>query len=55
MRRHPLKGDRGFYAELTQFITFSDDHFVPGGSRWRAIILKKKRRTAWRPRCWMKG
>ncbi|MCT8151363.1 hypothetical protein H0Z13_26760, partial [Klebsiella aerogenes] len=24
MRRHPLKGDRGFYAELTQFITFSD-------------------------------
>ena len=29
MRRHPLKGDRGFYAELTQFITFSDDHFVP--------------------------
>ena len=25
MRRHPLKGDRGFYAELTQFITFSDD------------------------------
>ncbi|WP_024547553.1 exoribonuclease II [Siccibacter turicensis] len=29
MRRHPLKGDRGFYAELTQFITYSDDHFVP--------------------------
>ncbi|MGY5956925.1 exoribonuclease II [Kosakonia sp. BK9b] len=29
MRRHPLKGDRGFYAELTQFITFADDHFVP--------------------------
>lgn len=29
MRRHPLKGDRGFYAELTQFITFSDDHFAP--------------------------
>ena len=29
MRRHPLKGDRGFYAELTQFITFGDDHFVP--------------------------
>lgn len=29
MRRHPLKGDRTFYAELTQFITFADDHFVP--------------------------
>ncbi|WP_448669387.1 exoribonuclease II [Enterobacter mori] len=29
MRRHPLKGDRAFYAELTQFITFGDDHFVP--------------------------
>jgi len=29
MRRHPLKGDRGFYAELTKFITFGDDHFVP--------------------------
>ncbi|MGY6029674.1 exoribonuclease II [Phytobacter sp. AG2a] len=29
MRRHPLKGDRTFYAELTQFITFGDDHFVP--------------------------
>jgi exoribonuclease-2 len=29
MRRHPLKGDRGFYAELTQYITYGDDHFVP--------------------------
>ncbi|HEY4437938.1 MAG TPA: exoribonuclease II [Lelliottia sp.] len=29
MRRHPLKGDRGFYAELTHFITYGDDHFVP--------------------------
>ena len=29
MRRHPLKGDRSFYAGLTQFITFGDDHFVP--------------------------
>ncbi|XNM46730.1 exoribonuclease II [Escherichia coli] len=26
MRRHPLKGDRSFYAELTQYITFGDDH-----------------------------
>ncbi|WP_058910259.1 exoribonuclease II [Entomohabitans teleogrylli] len=29
MRRHPLKGDRGFFAELTQFITFGDDHLAP--------------------------
>nr|WP_154324905.1 exoribonuclease II [Pantoea sp. 201603H] len=29
MRRHPLKGDRGFYAELTQFITTGDDHLAP--------------------------
>ncbi|QKJ87266.1 exoribonuclease II [Paramixta manurensis] len=29
MRRHPLKGDRGFYAELTQFITHNDDHLAP--------------------------
>ncbi|MBH1932057.1 exoribonuclease II [Serratia rubidaea] len=29
MRRHPLKGDRTFYAELTQYITHADDHFVP--------------------------
>ncbi len=29
MRRHPLKGDRSFYADLTQSITFADDHFVP--------------------------
>ncbi|WP_039056050.1 exoribonuclease II [Enterobacter sp. Bisph1] len=29
MRRHPLKGDRGFYADLMQFITVGDDHFAP--------------------------
>ncbi|WP_277966767.1 exoribonuclease II [Pantoea trifolii] len=29
MRRHPLKGDRGFYAELTEFIVTSDDHLAP--------------------------
>ncbi len=29
MRRHPLKGDRSFYAELTRFITFGDDHLAP--------------------------
>ena len=29
MRRHPLKGDRGFNADLTQFITDGEDHFAP--------------------------
>lgn len=29
MRRHPLKGDRGFFAEITQYITHSDDDFAP--------------------------
>ncbi|PIJ51788.1 exoribonuclease II [Erwinia sp. OLTSP20] len=29
MRRHPLKGDRGFYAELSEYITFADDHLAP--------------------------
>ncbi|PVZ84812.1 exoribonuclease II [Serratia sp. S1B] len=29
MRRHPLKGDRGFYADVTQFITDGEDHFAP--------------------------
>ncbi|CEE92801.1 RNase II, mRNA degradation [Xenorhabdus nematophila str. Anatoliense] len=29
MRRHPLKGDRGFHAEVTGYITESDDHYVP--------------------------
>ncbi|CQH17538.1 exoribonuclease II [Yersinia enterocolitica] len=29
MRRHPLKGDRGFNADLTAFITDGEDHFVP--------------------------
>lgn len=29
MRRHPLKGDRGFNADLTQFITDAEDHFAP--------------------------
>ncbi|KHD99415.1 exoribonuclease II [Pantoea stewartii] len=29
MRRHPLKGDRGFYAELTEFIVSADDHLAP--------------------------
>ncbi|CDL80618.1 exoribonuclease II [Xenorhabdus szentirmaii] len=29
MRRHPLKGDRGFYAEITGYITKGDDHYAP--------------------------
>ncbi|AHG18232.1 exoribonuclease II [Chania multitudinisentens RB-25] len=29
MRRHPLKGDRSFYADLTQFITNGEDHLAP--------------------------
>lgn len=29
MRRHPLKGDRGFFAEVTEYITFGDDHLAP--------------------------
>ena len=29
MRRHPLKGDRNFYAELTEFITTGEDHLAP--------------------------
>lgn len=56
MRRHPLKGDRGFYAELTQFITFGDDHFVPW---WvtlaRHNLEKEAPKTAWQLRCRMKA
>src|SRR5476649_2656121 len=29
MRRHPLKGDRQFYAEITHLVTTGDDHFAP--------------------------
>ncbi|MBC8943731.1 MULTISPECIES: exoribonuclease II [Xenorhabdus] len=29
MKRHPLKGDRGFHAEVTGYITRGDDHFAP--------------------------
>lgn len=28
MRRHPLKGDRSFNADLTHFITEGEDHFA---------------------------
>ncbi|WP_413738797.1 exoribonuclease II [Sodalis sp. RH21] len=29
MRRHPLKGDRQFYAEITHLVTTGDNHFAP--------------------------
>ncbi|EKT56192.1 exoribonuclease II [Providencia sneebia] len=29
MRYHPLKGDKIFYAEITEFITDGNDHFAP--------------------------
>lgn len=29
MRRHPLKGDRHFYAEITHLVTTGDNHFAP--------------------------
>lgn len=29
MKRHPLKGDRGFYADVTEFITHANDHYAP--------------------------
>lgn len=29
MLRHPLKGDRQFYAEITALVTTADDHFAP--------------------------
>lgn len=29
MRRHPLKGDKGFYADITEYITDGEDHFAP--------------------------
>lgn len=51
MRRHPLKGDRGFYAELTQYITFGDDHFVPWWVTLARHNLEKKRLMAWRLKC----
>lgn len=35
MRRHPLKGDRGFNADLTHFITYAEDHFAPW---WVALV-----------------
>lgn len=29
LKHHPLKNDRGFFAELTGYITHSDDHLAP--------------------------
>ncbi|ACS85507.1 exoribonuclease II [Musicola paradisiaca Ech703] len=43
MRRHPLKGDRGFYAELTQYITTGDDPLVPW---WVTLSRHNLERTA---------
>ncbi|MGV3344355.1 exoribonuclease II [Enterobacteriaceae bacterium LUAb1] len=43
MRRHPLKGDRSFYAELTEFITTSDDHLAPW---WVTLSRHNLERTA---------
>lgn len=36
MRRHPLKGDRSFQAELTDYITDKDDHFAP----WWVTLMR---------------
>ncbi len=54
MRRHPLKGNRSFYAELTQYITFGDDHFVPWWVTLARHNLEKKHQTASLPKCSMK-
>lgn len=29
MNGHPLNGDKGFHAKVTQFITYGDDHLAP--------------------------
>ncbi|MEQ4794912.1 RNB domain-containing ribonuclease, partial [Klebsiella variicola subsp. variicola] len=37
MRRHPLnKGDKGFQAEITDYITDKDDHFAP----WWVTLMR---------------
>lgn len=36
MRRHPLKGDRQFYAEVTELITVADDPRAP----WRVTLAR---------------
>ncbi len=43
MRRHPLKGDRSFYAELTEFITNADDPLAPW---WVTLSRHNLERTA---------
>ncbi len=43
MRRHPLKGDRSFHAELTQYITTGDDPLVPW---WVTLSRHNLERTA---------
>lgn len=36
MRLHPLKGNRGFHADLTHFITNAKDHFAP----WKVTLAR---------------
>ncbi|QZN97465.1 exoribonuclease II [Symbiopectobacterium purcellii] len=43
MRRHPLKGDRSFHAELTQYITTGDDPLAPW---WVTLSRHNLERTA---------
>ena len=43
MRRHPLKGDKHFQAELTDFITDKDDHFAPW---WVTLMRHQLERNA---------
>lgn len=43
MRRHPLKGDRSFQAELTHYITDKDDHFAPW---WVTLMRHQLERNA---------
>lgn len=43
MRRHPLKGDRQFYAEITALVTTADDHFAPW---WVTLARHNLERTA---------
>jgi Exoribonuclease II len=49
MRRHPLKGDRGFYAELTEFIVTADDHLAPW---WVTLSRHNLEREA--PKRWLR-
>ena len=54
MRRHPLKGDRGFYAELTDFIVKADDHLAPWWVTLSRHNLEREAPDVSLARCWMK-